>query len=68
MRTNMNKETISIVGLILLILAAVVLGPLATIFSVNTLFATAWAYSFKNWFAVVWLQMLIYGWFKASTK
>jgi hypothetical protein len=36
-----------------------VFGPLATIWSVNTLFQTEIGFTFVNWIAVMWLQLVI---------
>ena len=46
------------------ILIAIILGlligtPLLTIASLNTLFATNIAYGVPQWFAVVWLQVIL---------
>lgn len=64
----MNKDTALILGMIVLIITLVILGPLATIFAVNTLFAAGWAYSFTNWFSVIWLQAVVYGIGRAAKK
>ena len=34
-------------------------GPLATIWSINTLFQTGIAYTFVNWSAVMWLHIFV---------
>jgi hypothetical protein len=36
-----------------------VFGPLATIWSINTLFQTEIAFTSINWIAVMWLQLVI---------
>lgn len=46
---------------ILFILALLVFGPLATIWSLNTLFGLEIAYSFRTWIAVAWLMVVIQG-------
>ena len=50
-------------GLGALILVVAVLGPLAIIWALNTLFQTGLAYTFWNWLAVVvlsaWIQTRI---------
>ena len=59
----MEKETIAI-----LILIAVV-GPLITIWSLNTLFmAGSIAYSFKTWLATLLLQMTVAGLVKSGVS
>lgn len=57
----MKYGTIAGIALVVFVIALIILGPLATIFSVNTLFGTAWSYSFANWFSVVWLINIFYG-------
>ena len=45
----------------LLVVALIVIGPLASIWAVNTLFGTAIEYSFTNWMATAWLHILLTG-------
>lgn len=53
------------VGVILLIIAVIILGPLLTIWALNTLFPVlAIPYSLKTWFAVI----IIGGLFKSTVK
>jgi hypothetical protein len=49
------------IGLLLLIVTLIVLGPLATIWSLNTLFGLGIAYTFWTWLAAVWLSMVTFG-------
>jgi len=49
------KELMVIVGAIV-VLAAIILSPLAVIWSVNTLFKTGIEYTFVNWLAMLVLQ------------
>ena len=42
-------------------LACIALGPLATIWSINTLFTLTIPYTLETWFAVVWLTMVTFG-------
>jgi len=44
-----------------LVLAVLFFFPLATIWSLNTLFETGIAYTFKTWLAAVFLQMVTFG-------
>lgn len=53
--------TFGILGLIALIIAILVFAPLATIWSVNTLFSLGIEYTFKTWLATVWIQMVTFG-------
>lgn len=52
------KETLGIVGLIILIIALIGVGPILTLVSVNALFGLNIAYTLGNWLAVVWLSIL----------
>lgn len=54
-------------ALVILILAGIVVGPLITIWSLNTLFGLGIAYSFWTWLAVVWL-VGFFGCASLSTK
>ena len=55
--------------IVLLILVAIVLGPLATIAALNTVFGLQIAYTFWTWLGVLWLQWLfVVPKFKASKK
>ena len=42
-------------------LACITLGPLATIWSINTLFTLTIPYTLETWGAVVWLTMVTFG-------
>jgi hypothetical protein len=50
-----------ILVLVLLIIAAIIFGPLLTIASINTLFGTAIPYTFWTWASVAWLQGVLVG-------
>jgi hypothetical protein len=53
-------QTFGVFGLVLFVVALIVFGPFATIWSVNTLFPSlAIPYSFDTWLAVVLLGMFI---------
>ena len=47
--------------LIALLILIIILGPLATIWSLNTLFGLGIAYTFWTWLATVWLSMVTFG-------
>lgn len=49
----------AIIGLILLIVALIAVGPLLTIWSLNTLFGLSIAYTFKTWIAALVLGLLV---------
>ena len=53
--------------IVLLSLAAVIIGPLLTIWSVNTLFAAGIGYSFNTWAATA-LLVTVFGGVTASAK
>ena len=44
-----------------LVLTVIILFPLATIWSLNTLFQLGIAYTFKTWLATVFLQAATFG-------
>ena len=48
-------------GWLALATAAIILGPIATIWSLNTLFTLTIPYEFETWCAVVWLSMVTFG-------
>lgn len=51
----------SIFGWLALAILAIILGPIATIWSINTLFSVSIPYEFETWCAVVWLSMVTFG-------
>jgi len=53
------SDTVKFFALLVLILALIVIGPLLTIWSLNTLFATGIEYNIKNWAAMVVLGMFL---------
>ena len=58
----MEKYTIyTIIIWIAFVIACIALGPLATIWSINTLFVLTIPYTFETWGAVVWLTMVTFG-------
>ena len=65
----MEKETIAILILIAVVLVLIGVGPLITIWSLNTLFmAGSIAYSFKTWLATLLLQMTVAGLVKSGVS
>lgn len=52
------KDAIGVIGIIVLLIILVGLGPLVTLFALNALFQLNIAYTFVNWFAVAWLSAL----------
>lgn len=63
----MTTTYLKIAGLALLVLALIVLGPLAVIWALNTLFSLGIAYTFWNWLAVVVLQSFVFS-FRFNSK
>jgi len=61
------KEALGVVGLVILIVVLIGVGPLITIWSLNTLFSLNITYSFWTWCAVVWLSLVTFGNVKKST-
>lgn len=57
----MNLENIGIVAAILLIIAAIIFGPLMSIWALNTLFSLNIAYTFWTWLAMVWTGLFFSG-------
>jgi hypothetical protein len=53
------KMTKGIVGLIVLYVVLVIVGPIITIWSLNTLFSLGIAYTFWTWLAVIVLGTFI---------
>jgi len=53
------SDTVKFFALLVLILALIVIGPLLTIWALNTLFATGIEYTLTNWAAVVVLGMFL---------
>ena len=51
---------------IILVAIVIAVGPLATIFAINTLFSTGIAYNFWTWISVVILNVNIIGAIKAK--
>ena len=54
-------KTTTILIWLAFVIAAVTLGPLATIWSINTLFTLTIPYTLETWGAVVWLTMVTFG-------
>lgn len=46
---------------VLLLVFVFVVGPLITIWAINTLFGLGIAYTVWTWLAAVWLQMVTFG-------
>ncbi len=55
------REIFLIIGILLIILILAIFAPLATIWSLNTLFNLEIEYSIFNWLAVSWLLFIING-------
>jgi hypothetical protein len=54
-------NTTTLIGWLLFVITAIILGPIATIWSLNTLFSLSIPYQFETWCAVVWLTMATFG-------
>lgn len=57
--TGISGATMAIIGLILLTIVLIAVGPLLTIWSLNTLFGLGIAYTFKTWLAALFLGLLL---------
>ena len=59
--TKTTKDIATIITIIVLLIFLIGIGPLITIWSINTLVATQIAYTFWTWLAMVWAQMVTFG-------
>ena len=56
-----TKSTVTLIALLVVAVLAIIFGPLAVIWSLNTLFtALAIPYNFWSWLAVIVLQLTIF--------
>lgn len=57
-----NKiEVLMFVLAVVVLLVAIGVGPLLTLWSINALFGLGIAYNFWNWLAVAWLNLATFG-------
>jgi hypothetical protein len=63
-----NLTGLGIISVVILVVALVILGPLAIIWALNTLFGLGIAYTFWTWLAVLVLSATIGGNRGSSTK
>lgn len=62
-----NEDTLVIIGVVILVIALVAVGPLLTLLALNTLFPTlVIPYTFGTWLATLWVLAVING--KVKTK
>lgn len=62
--TKSTYDILRIVGiffLVLLIVAMIGIGPVISIWSLNTLFNLAIAFNLYTWLAMVWVQLVTFG-------
>ena len=58
----MDKTKIIVVALLAVLLVILtIVGPLITIWSLNTIFGLQIPYEFKSWAAVIWLMTVFHG-------
>lgn len=60
----MSKINLTVTGftvLLIVAIALIILGPLATIWSLNTLFNLGIDYTFWTWLAMAWLSLATFG-------
>ena len=62
------NDVIKVILLSVLLILIVIFAPLATIWSLNTLFGLAIAYDFWTWLAAVWLSSVTFGGVQAAVK
>lgn len=63
-----ESDLIKTVFLIILLILIVIFAPLATIWSLNTLFGLTIAYDIWSWLAAVWLSSVTFGGIQASVR
>lgn len=51
----------TLIFVFLLLISLIIVGPLITIWSLNTLFGLGIAYTFWTWLAMAWLAMVTFG-------
>lgn len=52
---------VAIIGVLVLLLGVLIIGPLLTIFSLNTLFGLNIAYTIWTYLSVMWLNLTTFG-------
>lgn len=62
------KSSLAIVGLVLLLVALIGVGPVLTILSLNALFGLGIGITIWNWLSVVWLSTIAVGIASAGNK
>ena len=58
---NDAAETIVIVVMLVVVVTLIFVGPVFTIWSLNTVFGFEIPLTFKTWCGVCWLHMLLHG-------
>jgi hypothetical protein len=61
-------NTSGTLAVVVLAFALIALVPIATIYSMNQLFAMGWVVDFPTWLSVFWLQMIVAGGAAASKR
>lgn len=56
------------IGIFILAVILIAFGPLATIWSLNTLFGLGIEFTFWTWLATVWLSMVTFGSVSSAIK
>jgi len=55
-----NEDALAIIGVVILVIVFVAVGPLLTLLALNTLFPTlAIPYTFGTWLATLWVMIVI---------
>lgn len=54
-------KALGITGIVVLLVILIVLGPILTLMSINTLFGLNIAINFWTWLSVVWLGIVLNG-------
>lgn len=58
---NDGLEVFVIVILLLMIIVLIIIGPIFTIWSLNTLFQMNIPYNFQTWASMVWVHTVLHG-------
>lgn len=58
---NNGGEIFVVFVLLAIVIVLIVVGPIFTIWSLNTLFSMEIPYNFQTWVAMIWVHTILYG-------
>jgi len=64
---NNGGEILVVLVLLAMVIVLIIVGPIFTIWSLNTLFQMEIPYNFQTWVAMVWVHTILHG-VRASFK